>query len=127
MPESDKSRQSNALLKQRIDELETLLNRKKNTLRQEAAIAPDTDIEHTDIPVLDELASGSDFEDRLPVMEDIIKSKDEFSDVTDRLEQKFTRELEQMVEMIKGNLKQRIVKELRTALEHQDKHRPDNK
>ncbi len=123
MSASARSRQSNTLLKQRIDELETLLSRKKHALEEGSG----KDIRHKTIPILDELAAESDFEDPVPLIEDIIASRDGLADATDRLEQKLTRELEAIIAMFKGDLKKRIARELRTAIQDQDKHHPDKK
>lgn len=97
-----------ANLGRRLEELEALL------ARQKAAQAEQPEPRAADIPILDELVTPEDY----PVAEEETEtaqpapSAAELDELAERLEQKFTLELEQTVRVLRDNLKNSIRREL---------------
>ena len=104
-----------SVLGDKLEELEALLENGENK--------PDVQMDNNaqgNIPILDEPVTSADFDDKIPVLDDIVYSRDKFADLADRLEQKFMYELDQLVQLLKGNLKHSIMKEIRKELAKQD-------
>ena len=89
-------------LKEKLEELESLLD--SNEIENRA-----TKIE---VPVLNELVTEADFinsEDE----NDVEQIEEQIFDLAEKLEHKFSSELDELVRLLKDNLKNSIVKELR--------------
>lgn len=117
MDDPDKS-----ALTDRIAELEALLIAQRETANAEPQTA-------AGVPILDELIT--DEEDDYPELplfedeaEDLIEDHDpRIAQIADELEQKLTRELDEIVNLLKTNMRESIINELQTLLHNE----PDNK
>lgn len=88
-------------LQEKLEELESLLD--ADNMENKAT--------RIHIPVLDELVSESDFIDHEDE-NDIEQIEAQISDLTDKLEHKFSGELDELVSLLKDNLKGSIVEKL---------------
>ena len=89
-------------LKEKLEELEALLD------REDAGYTPN----RIEVPVLDELVTEADLiggEDE----NDIEKIEEQIVDLAEKLEHSFSGELDQLVELLKSNLRDSIIRELR--------------
>ena len=102
MPTSDQNSPDDAL-REKLEELESLLE------KDEA----DTTPSKIKVPVLDELVTEADFINSENA-DDIELIDEQITDLAEKLEQKFSGELDQLVRLLKDNLKNSIVEELRT-------------
>ncbi len=101
MPPPDQNDPDNAL-REKLEELESLLDTTK----------VDTGATKIEVPVLDELVTEADFidgEDK----QDVEQIEKQIVDLAEKLEYKFSGELDQLVRLLKDNLKHSIVEELR--------------
>jgi hypothetical protein len=101
MPPSEEKGPNDAL-KDKLEELESLLD--KDEVGSKPAMIK--------VPVLDELVTEADYinsEDE----NDLEQIEEQISDLAGKLEQKFSGELDQLVRLLKDNLKHSIVEELR--------------
>lgn len=105
----DNGNNTDRQLAEKIRELEALLDARDNP---STAAAPRRD---ANIPVLDEVVAPADESDEekpghnAPLPQDIAM-------LAQRLEQKFSMELDEILRILKGNLKDSIAKELRSHL-----------
>jgi hypothetical protein len=115
---ADRDSKPDFALGEKLEELDSLLqdNSPDNSLIGDR-------VQDDNIPILDEPVTTADFDDNIPVLDEIVHSRDRFADLTDRLEQKFMQELDQLVQLLKGNLKHSIMKEIRKELSRQDSNR----
>lgn len=102
-PENNDSNDSEDALQRKLEELESLL---------------DEDVDNTapqriKVPVLDELVTAADFTDNEDDS-DLEQIEEQITELADKLEQKFSGELDQLVSLLKNNLKNSIVEELRS-------------
>ncbi len=71
-----------------------------------------------DIPILDELVSADDFADtEARATDNSPISEEKLTELVSNLERKFAEELNQLADLIKGNLKDSIIDELKTELD----------
>ena len=106
MPDDDAN--PDRKLTEKIRELESLLEARDKTPRRPAAGRP------ANIPILDEVVEPAPKEagsGSLPT---------DISDLAERLEEKFAMELDQIIRILKGNLKTSIARELRARLSERD-------
>ena len=101
MPASDQNNPDDAL-REKLEELESLLEK-------DEAVATPSKIK---VPVLDELVTEADFINSVNA-DDIELIDGQITDLAEKLEQKFSGELDQLVRLLKDNLKNSIVEELR--------------
>jgi hypothetical protein len=99
---SDQNNSDDAL-REKLEELESLLE------KDDADATPSK----IKVPVLDELVSEADFINSENA-DDIELIDEQITDLAEKLEQKFSGELDQLVRLLKDNLKNSIVEELRT-------------
>jgi len=102
----DKLDKQDGILTNKIDELESLLTQSG----QDAA--------GLQIPILDDLVDAADYgdtDDLFALAEDDEPMIDELAD---RLEQKFYSELDEIVSILKTNMKENIKQELQEQLKH---------
>lgn len=104
MPDDD--RQEGGKLSHRIEELESLLGEQR--LQQ----GPDSELPRrlSNIPILDEVVTPEDFPDEEPAPSR--PSEQEIAELVEKLETQFSRELDEMVGVLKSNLKANITEEL---------------
>ena len=103
----DDPRDTDGNLSRRIEELESLLAEKRIQQQSEPGRAPN-------IPILDDVVSAEDYRDEMPHAE--MPSGPEITRLADRLEEKFSMELDETVRILKSNLKANIIEELRAQL-----------
>ena len=107
------------VLKDKIDELESLINTRsdqRETPQSEGRPA---------IPILDELVSNEDYGDTGTTMRASLDPEDHRLEVlADQLEQKLSNELDEIVNILKLNLKQSIKNELHDQLKNDPHHKP---
>lgn len=99
-------------LSERLRELESLLETRSGTATQRPA----------NVPVLDEVVEpGADEPDPVAVLPEDIAA------LAERLEEKFSLELDEIIGILKGNLRANIAEELLAQLEqaNQERSRPD--
>lgn len=111
-------------LVERIAELEALL-----LAQREATLAAVQSAQADGVPILDELIGDEeeDFYPELPLFED--EDEDEIdqdmvadpriAQIADELEQKLTRELDDIVNLLKTNMRESIINELQTLLHNE--------
>ena len=119
MPTSDQNNPDDAL-REKLEELESLLE------KDEADATPSK----IKVPVLDELVTEADFINSVNA-DDIELIDGQITDLAEKLEHKFSGELDQLVRLLKDNLRNSIVEELRNQANlNQDdpdlKDSPDN-
>ncbi|MBT7953378.1 MAG: hypothetical protein HN764_17255 [Gammaproteobacteria bacterium] len=102
MPTSDQNNPDDAL-REKLEELESLLEKDES----------DATPSKIKVPVLDELVTEADFINSENA-DDIELIDEQITDLAGKLEQKFSGELDQLVRLLKDNLKNSIVEELRT-------------
>jgi len=102
----DKPDNQDAVLTHKIDELESLLQTQATE-----------DASNLQIPILDELVDDDDYTDA-PDLFDADDSEPLIDDLADRLEQKFYSELDEIVSILKTNMKENIKQELQEQLKH---------
>ena len=102
MPTSDQNSPDDAL-REKLEELESLLG------KDEADATPSK----IKVPVLDELVTEADFINSENA-DDLELIDEQITDLAGKLEQRFSGELDQLVRLLKDNLKNSIVEELRT-------------
>jgi hypothetical protein len=90
-------------LREKLEELESMLEKDE----------PDATPSKIKVPVLDELVTEADFINSENA-DDIELIDEQITDLAEKLEQKFSGELDQLVRLLKDNLKNSIVEELRT-------------
>ena len=103
MSSTEDNKPDNDVLTEKLEELESLLN-------DEEAIAEPQKIK---IPILDELVTEADYinsEDD----SDLEHVEAQITDLAEKLESKFSGEPDQLVRLLKDNLKKSIVEELRS-------------
>ena len=103
MSSTEDNKPGNDVLTEKLEELESLLN-------DEEAIAEPQKIK---IPILDELVTEADYinsEDD----SDLEQVEAQITDLVEKLESKFSGELDQLVRLLKDNLKNSIVEKLRS-------------
>jgi hypothetical protein len=103
MSSTEDNKPDNDVLTEKLEELESLLN-------DEEAIAEPQKIK---IPILDELVTEADYinsEDD----SDLEQVEAQITDLAEKLESKFSGEPDQLVRLLKDNLKNSIVEELRS-------------
>ncbi len=101
-------------LSRRIEELESLLAEKRIRQQSEPGRAPN-------IPILDDVVTAEDYRDEMPHAE--TPSGPEITRLADRLEEKFSMELDETVRILKNNLKANIIEELRAQLQQEGNSR----
>jgi hypothetical protein len=119
MDENDKT-----ALTDRIAELESLL-----LAQREATLAAVQSTQSDGVPILDELITDEeeDYYPELPLFED--EDEDDIDEdlvhdaritqIADELEQKLTRELDEIVNLLKTNMRESIINELQTLLHNE--------
>jgi len=110
----DKPDHQGAILTNKIDELESLLTQ---TGQDDNALQ---------IPILDDLVDAADYgdtDDLFTLPEDDEPMIDELAD---RLEQKFYSELDEIVSILKTNMKENIKQELQEQLKHDPQKKTDS-
>lgn len=122
MPENDTG--SGSHLTSKLDELDSLLDEQESSAHQEFVYRQ---TKSSAIPILDDLITDDNFEDDDPDFagqgpEDI---RPYLSELADRLEHKLSMELDEIVNILKGNLKESIMAELKTQL-HEPAEPHDN-
>ncbi len=101
------------------DELGSKLKELESLLKNGEVEAPATKIQ---VPVLDELVTEEDFvEAESDAEEDIELVEEQIEDLAEKLEHKFSGELDELVRLLKDNLKNSIVEELRVQANLDDK------
>ncbi len=93
----------NDVLGKKLEELESLLENDNS----------DNTANKIEIPILDELVTEADFVDAADAT-DLAVIDEQITELAEKLEQKFSGELDQLVRLLKDNLKHSIVEELRT-------------
>jgi hypothetical protein len=113
MPPPDQNGNDDVLTA-KLEELESLLD------NDESNSAP----EKIQIPVLDELITDSDLIENEEEEEDVdLEQMDlQITELAEKLEQKFSGELDQLVHLLKDNIKNSIVEELRTQANIKQNH-----
>jgi len=109
----DKPDQQGAILTNKIDELESLLTQ---TGQDDSALQ---------IPILDDLVDAADYGDS----DDLFALTDDepmIDELADRLEQKFYSELDEIVSILKTNMKENIKQELQEQLKHDPQKKRDS-
>ena len=114
---SDNPGQSNIPLTSKLDELETLLDEQD----MPAAGTPGRITKSSNIPILDELITDDDYNDPDLILEVSQPADIRFhlSELAERLEHKLSAELDEIVSILKGNLKESIMAEIKTQLHDQ--------
>lgn len=102
MPASDQNNPDDTL-REKLEELESLLEK-------DASSGEPSKIK---VPVLDELVTEADFINGENA-DDVELIDEQITDLAEKLEQKFSGELDQLVRLLKDNFKNSIVEELRT-------------
>ena len=116
MNPTDKDTQP-ADLGKKLEELESLIE--NGEVEQ-----PATKIQ---VPVLDELVTEEDFAESEKEEEDDTELVEaQIKELAEKLEDKFSGELDQVVKLLKDNLKNSIVEELRTQANLDSKPEPEN-
>ena len=118
MTDPEKPNHSDISLNEKIQELESLLEQQES----------DTIEFRDNIPVLDELVTEADY---LDMDDDGIAGEftgysENIPELAQKLEEKFSAELDQVVELLKGNLKNSIMEELRHQISGIEPSKPDN-
>jgi hypothetical protein len=103
MTAADQNNHTDDALKEKLEELEALLD------AEEAGSRPG----RIKIPVLDELVTEADFIDDDDA-DDVQMLDEQITELAKKLEQKFSGELDQLVTLLKSNFRNTIVEELRT-------------
>ena len=98
-PDPDRPRDP---LKEKLEELESLIDQ-ENVPSEPARI---------EIPVLDELVDEADFIEHADDT-NIEEVEEQIIELAEKLEDKFSGELDQLVELLKSNMKNSIIEELR--------------
>ncbi|NKB35904.1 MAG: hypothetical protein GKR93_01875 [Gammaproteobacteria bacterium] len=102
------------------DALDNKLEELEELLEKSEAEAPARKIQ---VPVLDDLVTEEDFNEAETGDEDDTELVEEqIEDLAQKLEHKFSGELDQLVRLLKDNLKSSIVEELRVQANLDDKH-----
>lgn len=99
---TDKPGREKAALTDRLNELETLLGEGGASPGQEAARQP--------VPILDELVDPEEYDEAAGAGPPEIEER--LEDIAERLERKLSAELDEIVTILKGNLKESILSEL---------------
>ena len=102
-------------LTDKLGELESLLE------QQESGNTADHADTKNDIPVLDELVTEDDYIEinEAQVTEQISETTNDIDDLAQKLEKKLSNELDEVLLLLKGKLKNSIMEELRTELDEQ--------
>jgi len=103
----DKTEKQEAILTNKIDELETLLQSESGQHES-----------NLQIPILDDLIDEHDYIDAPDLYLDVDDSEPLIDDLADRLEQKLYSELDEIVSILKTNLKENIKQELQGQLKN---------
>ncbi len=128
MPTPENPNTVNGSLTEKIEELDSLINKKKYESRTDSTDAEilANDSAKIEIPVLDELVSADDYvgteagsTDSSPI------SEEKLTELVNNLERKFAKELNQLVDLFKANLKDSTVDKLKT--ESDDKRSEQSK
>lgn len=109
----------------RLDELESLLDGQDQDQDRPGSGSPAPPNMAGNIPILDELVTPGDFEE-----DDYSPVPDEGPDLfqlAERLEEKFSNELDEIVSILKGNLKKSIMTELKSQMDNQTEQNSDEK
>ncbi len=117
---SDDTGKKGSVLTEQIDELESLINS-----RAEGANKNLDDREST-IPILDELVTADDYDISTDVPDDALHQEHRLDLLAGRLEQKIFSELDEIVSILKGNLKKNIMDELQDQLKAGADKQTDN-
>ena len=89
-------------LKEKLEELESLIDKEDN----------DTEPNRIEVPVLDELVDESDFVEHADE-NNVEEIEEQIVELAEKLEDKFSGELDQLVNLLKSNMKNSIIEELR--------------
>lgn len=89
-------------LKEKLEELESLIDKEDNG----------TEPNRIEVPVLDELVDESDFVEHADE-NNVEEIEEQIVELAEKLEDKFSGELDQLVNLLKSNMKNSIIEELR--------------
>lgn len=111
-------------LNKKIEELESLIDTKEvpslpDTPVTATASNEDPDSNEMDIPVLDELVTTEDYADTGTCLDKPSYTEHQLAAFISDLESKLTGELDRLVSVIKGTMKESIADELRTRFDAQ--------
>lgn len=98
------------ILKDKIDELESLIN---STAQDRDSFNSGYGTHNPAIPILDEVITAEDYDDPLDLPGEPADGNLQLEILAERLEQKFSAELDEIVSILKGNLRENILNELR--------------
>ena len=119
----DQSKQSRESLTAKIEELETLLNRRKKAAENVPVLnemAVDDQFGDSQIPILDELVSFEAEPNSMSGQQHVELPDDtsgQLMDLIDNIENKLTEELETIVRTFKSSMKESIIGELKHRIE----------
>lgn len=100
---ADNQEDREKILKDKIDELESLINARAG-------------VHKPAIPILDEVITAEDYDDPLDLPGETADENTQLEVLAERLEQKFSAELDEIVSILKGNLRENILTELQDQL-----------
>jgi hypothetical protein len=111
------------MLTDKIDELESLLNDQREPSSLYISPVPQFGME---IPILDDLVSAEDYDD-YPEQPDfeLDEAEPRLEQIADELELKLSQELDEIVGLLKANMKENILNELQTLLNNEPHKKTD--
>ena len=129
MPLPESPDKPNISLTEKIAELEALLDREKTVgdkQQEQSNDKPAIADGSVKIPVLNELVTAEDYPayDAPTNEEPVTATSSNYAELANKLEHKFSEELDQVVNILKGNLKNSIMEELQTQLHNEKQTGP---
>jgi len=111
------------MLSDKIEELESLLNDQRETSSMYISPGPQSGM---DIPILDDLVTAEDYDD-YPDQPDfeLDEAEPRIEQIADELELKLSQELDEIVGLLKTNMKESILNELQTLLNNEPRKKTD--
>lgn len=120
----DSTSRGKTVLTDKIDELESLLSEQA---REPAVSASPVSEPRYNIPILDDLFIPGEDEDTIDEYDDEeIEPEQRLVQIADDLEVKLSQELDEIVSLLKTNMKESILNELQSLLKNETRKKVDN-
>ena len=113
----DNHNKQNKVLNKKIDELESLID--STTSDENRQQLHNADNINRQIPILDELVTADDYQDH-------VEQEPQIQDLADRVQEKLTTELDEIVDVLKVTLKETIMTELKGQIKKEQGENPQS-